>query len=143
MFKLSSLEEKFGAIKHRLQERYNELYDCNHVPKQWAGNTQKVSTQKLGSIQLLPRFHIKASEYLIAQGTVDDMEEAKEAKRLLDILLERRAAAKKATTVKSQEERTSLESESELSDRSEVDDEITEPGDDESDSFEMDEDSDY
>ncbi|CAB4017602.1 Hypothetical predicted protein [Paramuricea clavata] len=53
-----------------------------------------------------------------------------EAKRLLDILLARRAAAKKATTVKSQEERTSLESESELSDGSEVDDEITEPGDD-------------
>jgi hypothetical protein len=171
MFKLSSLEEKLGAIKHRLQERNNELYDCNHVPKQWAGdeisystqhlekleklnknliclhssitntwqllsarfnkdtvsgeerkritrrrkehrrkacqrqtnmgkkqayklilkihgkefadaflikgNTQKVSTQKLGSIQLLPRFHIKAIEYLIAQGTVDDMEKAK------------------------------------------------------------------
>ena len=70
----------------------------------------------------------------------DDMEEAK---RLLDILLARRAAAKKATTVKSQEERTSLESESKLSDGSEVDDEITESGHDESDSFEMDEDSDY
>jgi hypothetical protein len=67
------------------------------------GNTQKVSRRKLGSIQLLPRFHIKAT--MIAQGTVDDMEEAK---RLLDILLARRAPAKKATTVKSQEERTSL-----------------------------------
>ncbi|CAB3991633.1 Hypothetical predicted protein [Paramuricea clavata] len=185
MFKLSSLEEKFGAIKHRLQERYNELYDCNHVPKQWAGDEISYITQHLEKLEKLNKnliclhssitntwqllsarfnkdtvsgeerkrinqekkrakekssFHIKASEYLIAQGTVDDMEEAK---RLLDILLERRAAAKKATTVKSQEERTSLESESELSDRSEVDDEITEPGDDESDSFEMDEDSDY
>jgi hypothetical protein len=104
------------------------------------GNTQKFSTQKLGSIQLLPRFHINAIEYLIAQGTVDDMEEVK---RLLDILLARRAAARKATTVKSQEERTSLGSESELSDGSEADDEITEPGHDESDSFEMNEDSDY
>ncbi|CAB4007501.1 Hypothetical predicted protein [Paramuricea clavata] len=100
------------------------------------GNTQKVSTQKLGSIQLLPRFHIKAIEYLIAQGTVDDMEEAE---RLLDILLARRAAAKKATTVKSQEERTSWS----LKVNSQLDDEITEPGDDESDSFEMDEDSNY
>jgi hypothetical protein len=51
---------------------------------------------------------------------IDDMEEAK---RFLDILLARRAEAKKATKVKSQEERTSLESESELSDGSEVDDE--------------------
>jgi hypothetical protein len=31
MFKLSSLEEKLGAIKHRLQERNNELYYCNHA----------------------------------------------------------------------------------------------------------------
>ena len=105
------------------------------------GNTQKVSTQKLGSIQLLPRFHIKAIEYLIEEDMDDD--DMEEAKRLLDILLARRAPAKKATTVKSQEERTSLESESKLPDGSEVDDEITEPGHDESDSFEMDEYSDY
>jgi hypothetical protein len=50
------------------------------------------------------------------------MEEAKSL-RLLGILLARRAAAKKATKGKGQEERTSLESESELSDGSEVDDE--------------------
>ena len=50
----------------------------------------------------------------------------------------------KKLKVKSQEEeRTSLGSESELSDGSEADDEITEPGHDESDSFEMNEDSDY
>ncbi|CAB4017501.1 Hypothetical predicted protein [Paramuricea clavata] len=215
MFKLSSLEEKLGAIKHRLQERNNELYDCNHVPKQWAGdeisyiaqhlekleklnknliclhssitNTWQLSSARFNkdtvsgeerkgitrrrkeqrriarqkqtnmgkkqAYKLILKIHGKefADAFLIKGNTqkvstqklgstVDDMEEAK---RLLDILLARRAAAKKATTVKSQEERTSLESESELSDGSEVDDEITEPGDDESDSFEMDEDSDY
>ena len=36
------------------------------------GNTQKVSTQKLGSIQLPPRFHIKAIEYLIEEDMDDD-----------------------------------------------------------------------
>lgn len=56
MLKLSSLEEKLGAIKHRLQERKNKLYDCNHVHKQWASDEISYITQHLEKLEKLNKY---------------------------------------------------------------------------------------
>ena len=47
------LEEKLGAIKYRLQEHNNKLYDRNRVPKQWAGDEISYITQHLEKLENL------------------------------------------------------------------------------------------
>ena len=46
------LEEKLGAIKYRLQEHNNKLYDRNRVPK-WAGDEISYITQHLEKLENL------------------------------------------------------------------------------------------
>ena len=42
---------------------------------------KKLSVKKLGTIKLLPRFHVKAIKYLVDINVMDDVEQAK---RLLE-----------------------------------------------------------
>lgn len=58
-----------------------------------SNDASKISSTKLGSIPLLPRFHIAALRHLIDNNAVDDVSEAN---RLLDILICRKANKGKA-----------------------------------------------
>jgi hypothetical protein len=67
----------------------------------------KLSVSKLGAIPLLPRFHTAALRYLIDVNAVDDV---KEASRLLDILITRKAVQSAAKPKKCQEQDSETDS---------------------------------
>ena len=76
--------KKIKRQKQRGQKQAYKLVSKTHgkeiaddVFKDDTPYEKKLSVKKLGSIKLLPRFHVKAIKYLVDINVMDDVEEAK------------------------------------------------------------------